>query len=166
MTTGPNVLLVDLASMEKRPQSYHEVLKLGASEEAFPTNGENIGILRLKNLLIVDTLAGVYKNQAFYESVLRSPSLPKVILLVSDCYEDPSGPQMGSKVSPSISLPKIFEDRSSDVRVILMTSRTGTFWAPESVSPEGVAMWSQDPDGAATLGVIVESLRLGEIFEE
>jgi hypothetical protein len=166
MTAGPNVLLVDLASMENKPQSYHEVLKLGASEEVFPTNGENIGILRLKNLLIVDTLDGVFKNQVFYESVLRSPSLPKVILLVSDCYEEPSGSQISSKISPNISLPKIFEDRSSDVRVILMTSRTGTFWAPENVSPDGVAMWSQDPDGAATLGVIVESLRLGEIFEE
>jgi len=166
MITSSNVLLVDLASMEKIPQSYDEVLKLGGGEEVSPSNGENIGILRLKNLLIVDTLAGVLKNQAFYESVLRSPSLPKVILLVSDCYEDHAGSQIGSKVSPNISLPKIFEDRSSDVRVILMTSRTGTFWAPESVSPEGVAMWSQDPDGVATLGVIVESLRLGEIFEE
>lgn len=166
MTNMSNVLLLDLISGQSIPKTYDEVVKLVRPDQSGRNNTLSTGIRKFTNLLVVDTLAGVRKNHLLYESILRSSTLPHVILLVTDCDDDESESSTMAKTKSYIDLPKIFEERSSNVRVILLTSQTGTLWALESPKPEGVAVWNQDPEGSATLQVIIDSLVLPEIFSE
>ena len=166
MTNMSNVLLLDLISGESIPKTYDEVVNLVGPDQSGKNSTLNTGIRKFTNLLVVDTLAGVRKNHLLYESILRSSTLPHVILVVTDCDDSELESSTNSKTNSYIDLPKIFEERSSNVRVILLTSRTGTLWALESPKPEGVAVWNQDPDGSATLQVIIDCLVLPEIFSE
>lgn len=166
MTAMSNVLLLNLRSGENAPKTYEDVVSSQQTDQSSSNNTLSTGIRKFTSLLVVDTLAGLRKNQGLYESILRSSTLPHVILVVTDCEGSESESSTKAKTNPKIDLPEIFEQRSSNVRVILLTSRTGTLWALESPKPEGVAVWDQDPDGNATLQVIIDCLVLPEVFSE
>jgi len=166
MTTRANVLLLNLTSGENAPKTYEDVVASHLTDQSGRNDILSTGIRKFTNLLVVDTLDGVRKNQGLYESILRSSTLPHVIVVVTDCEDSESKSSTKAKTNSYLDLPKIFEERSSNVRVILLTSQTGTLWALGSPKPEGVAVWNQDPDGSATLQVIIDCLVLPEIFSE
>ena len=121
MTAMSNVLLLNLRSGENAPKTYEDVVSSQQTDQSSSNNTLSTGIRKFTSLLVVDTLAGLRKNQGLYESILRSSTLPHVILVVTDCEGSESESSTKAKTNPKIDLPEIFEQRSSNVRVILLT---------------------------------------------
>ena len=71
MTTRANVLLLNLTSGENAPKTYEDVVASHLTDQSGRNDILSTGIRKFTNLLVVDTLAGVRKNQGLYESILR-----------------------------------------------------------------------------------------------
>jgi len=152
VTREASVLVVDLGGINIAPTSYDELVKV--HKPAFVSEG----VIRPWNLLIIDKSDSFAAHFQLYESILQSPTRPRLILLLDGPLFDPL------TSAPSVSLPEVFQDHRSQVRLISITDRAGCEWAIGEPLPSGIAHWSDDLEGATTIDVLCEPLGIEPVF--
>jgi len=146
------VLVLDLQTVDQAPRNYEELIKSHKHSEALQ------GVVRPWNLLIVDQVDTFLSHRDLYESILNSKARPRlIILLVGELFSKATSEQ-------KLSLPLVFQDHRSQVRIFAVTDQVGCEWAPGEPLPEGIAFWPKDVEGSTTLGVLTEPLSIEGVF--
>jgi len=147
-----SVLVLDLGEVNDAPKSYDELVKIHKPDFV------SEGVVRPWNLLIIDKSESFSAHLQLYESILQSPTRPRLILLLDGQLFDKA------TSAPSVQLPEVFQDHRSQVRLISITDRAGCEWAVGEPLPSGIAYWSHDPDGETTIDVLCEPLAIEPVF--
>ena len=151
-TREATVIVLDLRAADQAPSTYDELIKSHNHSEATQ------GVLRPWNLLIIDQVKTFLAHHGLYESILNSKARPKLIILLE-------GELFSTDTSePILSLPLVFQDHRSQVRLFAVTDRVGCEWAPGEPLPNGIAYWKKDVEGLTTVDVLTEPLANEDIF--
>jgi hypothetical protein len=152
------IVLFDLTGMDRVPGTFAEAQELGLRQLSRTDMTDVHGTYRPWDYIVIDTGVGLRQNLDFYESFLRSGAHPRLIVLLDELqFADDSSSQQ-------LQVPVVFESNSDRVRLIGMTSRTGCLWKIREVRPDGLCFWEPDSDGRFNRDVLIEALRIPEVF--
>jgi len=154
-----SVVHIDLDVEESPLESLDDLIMLNLSRLGpnLAVLGADRGIERPWDIVLTCSSANLEKHDALLESVLTNAVRPRLVLLLR-------APELANGAA-RLSLPRVFSEQSQLVRVVVLTSETGSEWAPGDHKVKGIALWHHDQEGRETLPILVETLTMPEVFD-
>jgi hypothetical protein len=155
-----SVVSIDLDSLSTALSTFDELIKFNTNRSGpdIAVLGSNRGIQRPWDIVLSCSMSNLEKHGGLFESILTSAVRPRLVLLIRS-------PEL-AQGDKKLSLPRVFSEQGQQARVIVITSDTGCEWAPGDYTPKGLAVWPGDKNGDETLPMLMDTLSMGEIFNE
>jgi hypothetical protein len=154
-----SVVHIDLDAEEGPLETLDDLIRLNLSRLGpnLAVLGSDRGIERPWNIVLTCSIPNLEKHDVLFESVLTNAVRPRLVLLLR-------APELANG-SSRLSLPRVFSEQSQLVRVVVLTSETGSEWAPSEHKVKGIALWHHDQEGRETLPILEETLTMPEVFD-
>jgi hypothetical protein len=150
------ILKLDFTRGDNHPKTFTELVDSVARRSDEGTGYRSDGLFSPWNYVVMDSIDGVAGRLDFYESFLGSVNLPRMILLID---------ASSNEFLKSVSLPILFEHHQERMRIILITSLSGSFWDGRSHQPDGISVNNDGATAKSNLDALVSALVVPEVFE-
>ena len=134
----------------------HEALVENLSQAASADRGgggTQDGVLRPFLILVIDRATQIVDSAEILAKLLAQPAEVRLTALIEHDADF---------LSAKVSLPSALD--SDKARVVWVSHPAGTAWRAGVGLADGIGHWPQDPGGAHAFDVLVDSLRLPEVF--
>jgi hypothetical protein len=116
------------------------------------------GVIDVFRILIREDLSTIGQHQQLYEKLLHSALSLRILLLCT------TGGKPATRAMESVSVPDSILGAGDRVRVLIVEDNIGVFFGSDRGTPEAIAVWPDDPDGARTMEIIEDALSIPEVF--
>lgn len=154
-----SVIHIDLDVETEKLNTLDDLIKLNLSRLGpnLAVLGTDRGIERPWDVVLTCSWANLEEHDELFESLLTNAVRPRLFLLLR-------APELAHG-SARLSLPSVFSEQSQLARVVVLTSETGSEWAPGDHTVKGIALWHHDQNGRETVPILVETLTMPEVFD-
>ncbi|NDA81056.1 MAG: hypothetical protein EBX92_08080, partial [Actinobacteria bacterium] len=116
------------------------------------------GVVNVFRILVREDLGSIGEHAALYEKLLHSALSLKILLLCT------TGAKPATNAMENVVVPDAIIGAGDRVRILVVEDNIGVYFGSDRGTPEALAIWPDDPDGARTMEILEDALVIPEVF--